>query len=155
MNDIFNLSSNSQYKKCSTCKQIKLKTCFCNKKYTKDKLATQCRECMANYNSQLEVKTKRVKRLFFRRFTFATEELYENYLKSTNCECCGIQFSNFEDKDGNFKCLDHCHNKNIYRGIICHKCNILEGIITKALIDDENYIELLINYFTKYNIKDF
>jgi hypothetical protein len=152
---MFISNSNNQYKKCSTCKEIKLKTCFCNKKYTKDKLATQCRECMANYNSQLEVKTKRDKRLFFRRFTFATEELYENYLKCINCQCCGIAFSDFKSKDGNFKCLDHCHAQNSYRGIICHKCNITEGFITQGLHEDLNFIDLVIKYYTKYNIKNF
>ena len=48
--------------------------------------------------------------------------IYNDYIKQTECECCGKPFFNNKDKQ-----LDHDHNINDrynIRGIICQGCNL-------------------------------
>ena len=49
------------------------------------------------------------------------ENIYEEYEKQTNCECCWKPF-----KDNKEKQLDHDHNNTTsynVRGIVCNSCN--------------------------------
>jgi len=50
--------------------------------------------------------------------------LYENYLKSTNCEECGIEYGKRCDGSGTFKCMDHNHETGLFRNFICCGCNL-------------------------------
>ena len=50
------------------------------------------------------------------------DAIYEIYLKTTNCMRCSIQFS--EETRNTRKCMDHDHETNEYRQMICHHCNI-------------------------------
>ena len=50
--------------------------------------------------------------------------LYDNYLASTNCEECGIEYGKRGDGTGLFKCLDHCHETGLFRNYLCNNCNI-------------------------------
>jgi len=67
------------------------------------------------------------------------EEIMKRYDKVTNCECCGVAFTN---TGNNRKCIDH--SDDLIRGIICNKCNRglgflgdnLEGVKNAA-----NYLE--------------
>lgn len=67
------------------------------------------------------------------------EETMKRYDKVTNCECCGIVFTNTGNQ---IKCIDH--SDDLIRGIICNKCNRglgflgdnLEGVKNAA-----NYLE--------------
>lgn len=56
-----------------------------------------------NYDQDLEVKTEQI-------------------FNCTNCESCGRQFS-----ETNNKHMDHCHETNKFRGTICRSCNHLLG----------------------------
>ena len=53
--------------------------------------------------------------------------LYDNYLKSTNCEVCDIEYGKRGDGTGTFKCLDHCHETGLFRNFICCGCNKKRG----------------------------
>ena len=44
--------------------------------------------------------------------------LYEKYLSTNMCEKCLIVFENTKDK-----CLDHDHETNEFRFILCRNCN--------------------------------
>ena len=50
------------------------------------------------------------------------DAIYEIYLNTTNCMRCSIQF-NAETRNTR-KCMDHDHETNEYRQMICHRCNI-------------------------------
>ena len=47
------------------------------------------------------------------------EQIYEEYLKSEECELCGEPYLN-----GNKKSMDHNHLTGEFRNICCHRCNM-------------------------------
>ena len=56
------------------------------------------------------------------------DAIYERYLNSTNCECCGNEYK--KEKKSN-KHMDHCHKTGKFRNILCRNCNQLRGHIDK------------------------
>ena len=46
------------------------------------------------------------------------DELYEVYIKTMNCQHCGKEFPNKNDR-----CLDHEHETGMFRKILCRGCN--------------------------------
>lgn len=52
------------------------------------------------------------------------------------CEICGR---------GGKMCLDHCHEKNVFRGWICDDCNVAMGKVK----DDVRILSAMINYIKK------
>ena len=59
------------------------------------------------------------------------EELYDKYLNTTECEICKYVFDNT-----NWRCLDHDHETNLFRQILCFKCNVHDNWKNK-----KNYLE--------------
>jgi len=55
------------------------------------------------------------------------DKIYERYMNSTNCECCGKEY-NSSQRD---KHMDHCHKTGKFRNILCRNCNQLRGHIDK------------------------
>ena len=51
--------------------------------------------------------------------------LYDNYLASTNCEECGVEYGKVGDGSGTWKCLDHSHETGLFRNYLCNTCNII------------------------------
>jgi hypothetical protein len=57
-------------------------------------------------------------------------ELYDKWLITTNCECCGKIFDKSEYKNGyEDKQLDHCHKTLKFRNFLCGKCNKIRAYI--------------------------
>jgi len=50
--------------------------------------------------------------------------LYNNYLASTNCEECGVEYGKMGDGTATHRCMDHCHETGLFRNFICCGCNI-------------------------------
>ena len=46
------------------------------------------------------------------------DEMYNNYIATTHCECCLKEFSSSRDR-----CLDHDHETGEFRWVICQSCN--------------------------------
>jgi hypothetical protein len=46
------------------------------------------------------------------------DELYEVYLNTMNCQHCGKEFLNSQNR-----CLDHDHETGLFRKILCQACN--------------------------------
>lgn len=92
-----------QEKQCNKCKEVKTLNNFNKHKTTKDGYGTYCKPC---YNKQ----TLLGKHLA--RYGMTTEEITE--LKKAGCELCG-----------SLKILhiDHNHNTNLVRGVLCTNCN--------------------------------
>ena len=77
-----------------------------------------------------------------------TDEQYKRHLEATNCDLCGVQFSEISHR---MKHMDHCHETGHYRGSLCMPCNAsalgrlgdnLDQVIEKI----ENYKKLSNSY---------
>lgn len=52
--------------------------------------------------------------------------LYDVWKEATNCADCDVIL--IEGGTGhNHKCLDHDHETGSFRGVVCHRCNIVRG----------------------------
>ena len=96
-----------------------------NKKYhqdNKEKIKIKLKE----YNQTLNC--KRIKIISrWKKFGLVSTDynlLYDNYLKSTNCEECGIEYGKFGDGTATHRCLDHDHETGLFRNYLCHGCNL-------------------------------
>ena len=66
----------------------------------------------------------------------SSDDYFNLFEKQNNkCAICGIEF-----KTINEGCVDHCHNTNIIRGILCNKCNLLLGMANDNIKILENAI---------------
>lgn len=43
------------------------------------------------------------------------------------CAICSCELDAETDKHGRQSVVDHCHDTNIVRGILCHPCNLMLG----------------------------
>lgn len=85
------------------------------------------------------------------------DELYEIYIKTMNCNNCGIEFINTKNRH-----LDHNHETGAFRAIVCCSCNINDSYInypngkpTKKQINKkyyEKHKEKLLQSQKQYNI---
>lgn len=50
--------------------------------------------------------------------------LYEEYIKTFNCQHCSKTFKNTRDR-----CLDHDHKTGLFRKIVCQQCNVSDNYI--------------------------
>ena len=53
--------------------------------------------------------------------------LYEQYLNTTNCDECDIEFGVRGDATNTWKCMDHDHETNLFRNFLCNNCNVKRG----------------------------
>lgn len=65
-----------------------------------------------------------------------------------NCECCGVELTKAKS---NVRCLtdqviDHCHETNVVRGVLCSACNLALGHAR----DSVEVLEKLKDYLIKH-----
>jgi hypothetical protein len=95
-------------KVCSTCKEEKLLDNFNNRKISVDGKAYQCKDCKKN------IELKRIYGI--------THQDYLDMLEAQNgrCKICGTDAPGGK---GTFH-VDHCHDSEKVRGLLCHSCNV-------------------------------
>jgi len=108
-------------KLCTTCNEIKNKFYFTKDKSVESGLSSSCKDC------------KRFSKI---KNNYGIDKKdYLNLLKIQNnkCKICKEKLLNNKDIH-----LDHCHNSNIIRGILCNYCNVGLGMF-------KDNINLLLN----------
>jgi len=67
------------------------------------------------------------------------KHLYDNiYLPATQCDVCHYVFEK-KEKGNNWKCMDRDHDTNLFRQILCNKCNIHDNwkkVMCKSIVND-------------------
>jgi hypothetical protein len=58
------------------------------------------------------------------------------------CQICGITLHHKPGNSNDRAVIDHCHKTGIVRGILCNRCNIIEGMIR----DEQHLEQFYINY---------
>jgi hypothetical protein len=97
-------------KYCTKCRTVKVKDEFYKSKSNKDGLQSYCKPCnLLNNRNILREKKYGV-----------CPTQWEIMMKRCGgkCELCGN-----ENKGGDALCIDHNHETNEVRGLLCHNCN--------------------------------
>ena len=55
------------------------------------------------------------------------DSLYCHYIDAKNCDECGVEFGEWGDGTGRYKCMDHSHITGKFRNFLCHNCNTRRG----------------------------
>jgi len=71
-------------------------------------------------------------------------EIYEGYIRASNCELCGNPFKSLTDR-----CMDHCHETGKFRNIVCNKCNLCKSDRKCNTNTGEKYISKCISKESK------
>lgn len=74
-----------------------------------------------------------------------TPELFAAALAKQN-GCCAVCLR--ELGTTHRACADHCHDTRKPRGILCHHCNILEGMLRGAALTPKQWAERMDNYLS-------
>lgn len=142
---------------CSQCNEEKTLVSFHKKKSSKDGLQPKCKDCniqnVQNWQNKnpekYELAWKErvgnesvVHRRRAKRYGLTPDELTILLEQSGGvCEIC-------KRKPNKWLVVDHCHNSNIVRGILCELCNQALGLFA----DNVEYMESAIKYLNKNKI---
>jgi hypothetical protein len=63
------------------------------------------------------------------------------------CAICRSVFTEYQD--GNPPCIDHCHDKNEFRGLLCRGCNLMLGYAKDSI----EILQSAIRYLEAFNAK--
>ena len=50
------------------------------------------------------------------------DALYEHYIDTNKCDICQYVFD-----ESNWRCMDHDHETDLFRQVLCHKCNLWDN----------------------------
>ncbi len=125
---------NTKYRKCAVCRKYKLKENYYNNKAIKDGLSYRCKTCddkarKSWRNNNLEKSRELIKNQQMKLKYGLERKDYDEILHRQN-NLCGI--CRTDDPKTPFKggfCIDHCHNSNRVRGLLCSRCNRVLGFV--------------------------
>ena len=55
---------------------------------------------------------------------YTYDSLYDCYMTTTDCQLCEVELTIDKKRTSTTKCMDHSHETNIFRNIVCHSCNM-------------------------------
>jgi hypothetical protein len=133
-------------KKCSKCGELKPLESFRFRNKTLNKRHSKCNVCYSEYQKYRwdnNINGARDKgRNASRKYNYeqrynAPGEVIDRLMKDKNgnCEICGTEKELF---------VDHCHNSDKYRGLLCRSCNLMLGYARDnmdTLIAGANYLK--------------
>lgn len=140
---------------CVKCKKSKELSFFHKNKWTKDGCSSWCKECKREYGRS-DKSIKKLKewqsnnkdkiKLFglrskLKKYNLTEQEFLNLKIKQNNS--CGICFRFFDDKTQ--VCIDHDHETNKVRGLLCINCNTALG----SFKDNITILNNAIRYLTK------
>ena len=83
------------------------------------------------------------------KYNIASYHIYKTQIRTIlNCHICNTSISH-DRENGNRNCsarIDHDHDTNETRGVLCSYCNTVEGSINKMPIDALTYAKRLVEY---------
>ena len=105
-------------KQCSKCKQLKEISEFNKSENSKDKKQGYCRDCNKKQLKEWMKNNPDFDLLY--RYNITGEEKARMIKQQNNvCAICKNEFVNSNDKH-----VDHCHDSNKIRGVLCKHCNL-------------------------------
>ncbi len=124
--------------KCSKCKEWKNPSDFSKNRNQKTGLNYACKSCMKVHTRKYNLPTK---------YGITVLDFEEKLLKQNGkCACCGLQF-NMDGKASERPCVDHNHDTQEIRDLLCGRCNLAAGNV----LDSSLRAEQLAEYLKKWN----
>jgi hypothetical protein len=134
-------------KTCKQCRVEKPFSEFYKSKENRGGYTTMCKLCRKDYdkirNSKPEQKVKQREWSYKRRYGISIEE-YDRLAESQDhaCKICGST----DSKRGNkFLLVDHNHETDEIRGLLCNSCNVAIGLLGDNISTLQNAITYLNN----------
>lgn len=130
---------------CRLCKKTKPIGMMRKRKDNKDGYDSRCKECVKAYSKAYHKTDDARHNLLVKRYGITLKHYNDMCEQQDNK--CGI--CNNEDKEkAEFLCVDHCHNTNKVRGLLCTRCNRALG----QLGDDLESILKVVEYLKSDNL---
>lgn len=110
---------------CSKCKIEKPKTDFHKRTNRPCGVRSQCKECYSKYPKKLKRREGYMRQYDLNKSYGLTCNDYEIMLEIQKgcCKICKRHLNEVSNKRKKALCVDHCHNTNVIRGLLCDKCN--------------------------------
>ena len=123
-------------KTCGECKRTLPEDKFHKRTYKSGNIGLQskCGECSSRIRTERHKRPHSSIRLKLK----LTQEEVDNLLAPGKCEACGTTEARL--------CIDHDHDTEKPRGLLCHNCNTALGLLK----DDAERITQLGNYLSRY-----
>ena len=78
------------------------------------------------------------------------EKIYQRYMDTTNCDLCNVLLT--EHKNGNAKEMEHDHTTQLFRNVVCRRCNIKIKVIETPCRSNTGIKNITFtNHYYKYN----
>lgn len=144
-------------KKCCSCKIEKLLSEFVKDKSKKDEIRNKCKSCCSLYHKKYASLNKDKMKAYYKKIApirrwrrvkekyGITQNEYEKLLKQQNNKCaicCRIN----SKKNTSYLFIDHCHQTNKIRGLLCNDCNLVIGGMGDNYIKVKNYMKNCLKY---------
>lgn len=134
----------SEGKECIKCGMFKDISGFYTNKTSKSGYHNACKKCRKEYAKKYQKKNMRKvrNRAYLSRYGISIEEYETLYEKQKGCcSICGTSNSTGKLKYAKLF-VDHCHNRDEVRGLLCKSCNIGLG----EFKDDVSLLQKAIEY---------
>jgi hypothetical protein len=126
---------------CTTCGEFKPWDGFPKLKRGFRGRAAKCKQCQAKYvaewNQLDHAKAARKRRIVRRRYGQDGLAAHDRLLNGAGCDICGRRTGRMA--------IDHCHDSNRVRGLLCKDCNLILGWVN----DDPARLRALADYLGK------
>ena len=132
-------------KVCSKCNIEKEETEFHKRTNRPCGVRSQCKECYSKYPKENKRRDG-----YSRDYNLLSYGItYDDYLKMFEsqkgcCKICERHLNEVSNKHKKALCVDHCHDTNVVRGLLCDKCNRAIGLFNDSpdlLLKAKLYLE--------------
>ena len=114
--------------RCSKCREWKLPISFSKNKNQLSGFNYACKSCMKIQTQKYNLPAK---------YGITAAQFAEKLLaQGGKCACCSVQFE-FDGNRNNRPCVDHNHQTNEVRNLLCGRCNLAAGNVGDSSIKAE------------------
>lgn len=134
-------------KTCRSCNTSKSTAEFNKLSSSKDGLKDVCRLCQKSYNNKYLLSGKKRNSELKAKYGVPREVLDKMYVvQEGKCAICGEFKTEYNKRGGLY--IDHCHQTNIVRGLLCNSCNVVIGMAK----EDTSILLKAIEYLVKRKV---
>ena len=132
---------------CSKCKIEKELTEYHKRSNRPCGVRSQCKQCYLEYPTTMKRREGYMRDFNLKRYGLDFAEYTEMFNKQKGCcKICNKHLSEVDKGKKKALCVDHCHDKNIVRGLLCDKCNRGIGLLN----DNIEILQKAIDYLMPY-----